>query len=97
MKGEIVEEISLRVVKRKRSQRPWQSCDPNSVTSSSFASSLDMTALPISRPQRGSMGTVFAKLTLHGSSPPNQLPPPLPSLWHVSLPTHIRPEAGQHL
>lgn len=53
MKRAILEEIRLSVVKRKRSQRFWQSCDPSSGTSSSFASSLNMTAIPISGPPRG--------------------------------------------
>lgn len=75
MKGEIVEEIRLSVVKRKRSRRPWQSCDPNSVTSSSFASSLDMTALPISGHQRGSMGTVVCQ-----TDPPWPSSPPSTSI-----------------
>lgn len=100
MKGEIVEEIRLNVVKRKRSQRPWQSCDPNSVTSSSFTSSPNMTALPISRPQRGSMGTVVCQ-----TDPP--CPPPHPQPPSTSItrplackPLHLqcmRPKAGQHL
>lgn len=58
MKGAIAGEIRLSVVKRKRSRGPWQSYDPSSVTSSSFASSLDMTALPISRTLEGQHGHI---------------------------------------
>lgn len=67
MKGAIVEEIRMSVVKRKRSQRPWQSCDPSSVTSSSFASSLNMTALPSLGPRGAAWAHLFAKLAFHSS------------------------------
>lgn len=78
MKGAIVEEIRLSVVKRKGSPRFWQSCDPSSVTSSSFASSLNMTALPISGPPGGAAWAhLFAKLAFHDY--PTHRPLPIPS------------------
>lgn len=78
MKGAIVKEIRLSVVKGKKSCRLWQSCDPNSVTSLSFASSLNMTALPVFGPQRGSAGTFVCQ-----TDPPNDHAVPLLSLWQV--------------
>lgn len=79
MKGAIVEEIRLSVVKRKGSQRFWQSCDPGSVTSSSFASSLNMTALPISGPPEGQHWHIcLPNWPFHDSPTHRPLPTPSP-------------------